>query len=392
MPSFRSSLLAGPAGSLLIALIACGPNEGPAAPTNQADIDGVLPQAIVTVDWDFAAIIPGTDDPEDLGTTETISLAGSGSIAASTGGATEHITVKGRALPPGDTERGLGLCLTAEAECTFPADGDEVGDGGPGTLLLDFSGVLPAGSVLESIDLGSLQTDEGYKVSISTDGGVTFPTVIEAYDGDASDNKTLIIGLPTANLVLMLEKAADIAPNDNDYTVKSVTTSFETEEGCTLTLGYWKTHNESFTGGAPPDAGWDNITPNGEQTGFFTTDGANSFPTTGPNAPPFTWFTVFWTSSSGNAYYQLAHQYMAAKLNILNGADPSAVSTAIADAEALFGGAAPNFTPADIGALKGSDPLRQQFITLAGTLGSYNEGTIGPGHCPEEEATLSRSR
>jgi hypothetical protein len=232
-----------------------------------------------------------------------------------------------------------------------------------------------------SIDLGSLQVDEGYKVSISTDGGVTFGAPIIAYDGDADANKTLLIGLPTANLVLKLEKAPDIAENDNDYTVKAVTTSFEVPEGCTLTLGYWKTHNESFTGGAPPDDNWLNITPNAELTGFFTTDGANSFPTTGPNAPPFTWFTVFWTSPGGNAYYQLAQQYMAAKLNILNGADPSAVSSAITSAEDLFD----TYTPADIAGLKGNDPLRQQFITLAGTLGSYNEGLIGPGHCPEED-------
>ena len=392
MLAIHMRMLAASTTSLLaLVLVGCDPSEGgPLSPEQQnPDVGGSILQVVTTVDWDFAAIIPGVLDPEDLGLDEAISLAGSGFIGATVGAPTEHITVKGRSLPVGDTERGLGLCLTEEGvTCTFPADGDEVGDGGPGTLLLDFSGVLPANSILESIDLGSLQVDEGYMVSISTDSGATFGAPIIGYDGDASDNKTLVIGLPTLNLVLKLEKAPDIAPNDNDYTVKSVTTSFETEEGCTLTLGYWKTHNESADK-APPDDNWLNITPNAEQTGFFTTDAANSYPTTGPNAPPFTWFTVFWTSVGGNAYYQLAHQYMAAKLNILNGADPSAVSTAIADAEDLFD----THTPADIAGLKGNDPLRQQFITLAGTLGSYNEGTTGPGHCPEEEPVLTtRSR
>ena len=27
--------------------------------------------------------------------------------------------------------------------------------------------------------------------------------------------------------------------------------------------------------------------------------------------------------------------------------------------------------------------VRKQFIALAGILGSYNEGLIGPGHCDE---------
>lgn len=134
--------------------------------------------------------------------------------------------------------------------------------------------------------------------------------------------------------------------------------------GCTLTLGYWKTHNETFPGGAPVDPTWD-LLPGGlaEGTTFFLS--------------AMTWYQVFWTPVGGNAYYNLAHQYMAAKLNILAGADPSAVSAAITSAETLFN----TYTPAQIGVLKGSNSLRQQFIALAGTLGSYNEGLTGPGHC-----------
>ena len=227
------------AALLTVLFIACAPgDDGPASPASPGPLlvpgngNDFVPQVTTFTVWDFAALFPGAADPEDLGTTETISTGdpADGTIAASTGAATQHITVKGKSLPVGDTERGMGLCLTAGVTCTFPADGDEVGDGGPGILLLNFSGVLPAGSVLEAVDLGSLQVDEGYKISISTDGGVTFGTPIEAYDGDADDNKTLLIGLPTANLVLKFEKAADIADNDNDYTVKSVTISFTTEE------------------------------------------------------------------------------------------------------------------------------------------------------------------
>ena len=158
-------------------------------------------------------------------------------------------------------------------------------------------------------------------------------------------------------------------------------------QGCTLTLGYWKTHNDSFKGGAPSDDNWNNILTAKEQTGFFTT-WSPSFPLAGPNTPTtFTWFNVFWTAPKGNAYYNLSQQYMAAKLNYLNGAGqvPS-VTAAIASAEAFFsytanGGNTPANWP-NTGTATKSD-----LIGWAGTLGSYNEGTIGPGHCSEDNTS-----
>ncbi len=133
--------------------------------------------------------------------------------------------------------------------------------------------------------------------------------------------------------------------------------------GCTLTLGYWKTH--SLAGPAPYDATWA-LLPGGmgAYTIFFVSGQ--------------TWLGVFETAVAGNAYYNLAHQYMAARLNVLHGAGvPAAVNTAIASATTLFA----TYTPAQIGALNGGNALRQQFIALAGTLGSYNEGLTGAGHC-----------
>ena len=75
--------------------------------------------------------------------------------------------------------------------------------------------------------------------------------------------------------------------------------------GCTLTQGYWKTHSQR--GPAPYDDNWANLGPLQQDTPFFTSG--------------YTWYSLFWTPpAGGNAYIQLAHQYMAAKLNILNGA------------------------------------------------------------------------
>lgn len=136
--------------------------------------------------------------------------------------------------------------------------------------------------------------------------------------------------------------------------------------GCTLTQGYWKTHNNSFKGGAPIDLNWNNITPGAETSPFFLSGN--------------TWFGVFWTVPKGNVYYNLADQYMAAKLNVLNGASPLVITPYLLQAQTLFG----FYTPAQIGAMKANNPVRTQFINLAGILGNYNEGLIGPGHCSEQ--------
>jgi hypothetical protein len=140
--------------------------------------------------------------------------------------------------------------------------------------------------------------------------------------------------------------------------------------GCTLTLGYWKTHNDSFPGGAPTDDTWDEILPDGEETVFFLSGQ--------------TWFEVFWTAPKGNVYYNLAHQYMAAVLNRLNGAsDPGGIDDAISDAEALFN----TYTPDQVDAWKGKQGERKLFIELAGILGDYNEGLAGVPHCDEDGFT-----
>ena len=91
------------------------------------------------------------------------------------------------------------------------------------------------------------------------------------------------------------------------------------------------------------------------------------------------YYNVLWTSPNGNAYYILAHAYIAAKLNQLNGADFTAAQSAFDTATGLFN----TYTPAQIGALRGSSTLRAQFISLATILDNYNNGLIGPGHCSE---------
>jgi hypothetical protein len=163
--------------------------------------------------------------------------------------------------------------------------------------------------------------------------------------------------------VVEVPNTASFVTDDNaetDSASSSVWVLLECAEGCTLTMGYWMTHSEF--GPAPYDDGWAQLA-NGASTLFFDSG--------------LTWYQLFWTPpAGGNAYIQLAHQYMAAKLNILNGAaTTAAVDDAIAWAEAFF----PGKTPSD--ALSGA--VRNQARSYANTLDQYNNGLIGPGHCDE---------
>ena len=132
-----------------------------------------------------------------------------------------------------------------------------------------------------------------------------------------------------------------------------------TQGGCTRSKGYWKTH--SIYGPAPYDSTWSLL---GEDSTFFLSNQTN--------------YEVMWTPpSGGNAYYMLAHQYIAVALNILAGADPADVQEAFNDATELFEA----YTPEQIGELRGNDPLRQEFISTKNALAQFNEGHIGPGNC-----------
>jgi hypothetical protein len=128
--------------------------------------------------------------------------------------------------------------------------------------------------------------------------------------------------------------------------------------GCTLTPGYWKTHSE--LGPAPYDDTWAQLS-GGASTPFFSSGKS--------------YHQVLWTPPQGNAYYILAHAYIAAKLNGLNGADLSSVSSTMTSAGQFFTSHTPgsNLTKAK----------RTQVLGWATQLDGYNNGLIGPGHCSE---------
>jgi hypothetical protein len=127
----------------------------------------------------------------------------------------------------------------------------------------------------------------------------------------------------------------------------------EEDAGCTLTQGYWKNHSSKSRGKKNID--WP--APEDEDTLLCGR----------------TWYDILHTNPrGGNAWYILAHQFIAASLNVASGAStPDQVDDALAEAAALLA--------ADCGPLPASS--NPDAINLAGILDAYNNGDVGPGHC-----------
>ena len=277
------------------------------------------------------------------------------------------------------------IVATVDCGCTFPYN---LAAGG--TLACTYSADLPDTSSRTNTATAVLQNyDYDYLLNAVVSGTTSFtgtadvvfgePTLIDECI-DVNDTYAGFLGTVCyPNVPRAFTYSRWIGPYDTcgDYMVPN-TASFVTNdtgatgsdswtvivhvpcEGCTLTQGYWKTHSEF--GPAPYDDTWA-LLANGASTPFFLSGK--------------TWYQVFWTPPArGNAYYILAHQYMAARLNILNGASSTPeVDSAIAWAEDFFKA----YTPSS----KLSRSVRNAAIAKASLLEQYNEGYIGPGHCSE---------
>lgn len=129
-------------------------------------------------------------------------------------------------------------------------------------------------------------------------------------------------------------------------TFNNVPVSPPTSRGCTYTPGYYKNKGSGLL---PP--------------GNFYLSGQ-------------TWDGVLETAPKhGNAYYGLAHHYIAAFMNAKSASTTPAVDGALSAAATYFGVATPDNWSA------GGAYSKDQLTGWAGTLGSYNEGDAGPGHC-----------
>jgi hypothetical protein len=276
-----------------------------------------------------------------------------------------------------------GIAATVDCGVSFPyalAAG--------GTLVCTYSAALPDGSNRTNTAMATLQNMPSGTTDFSGSTNVDFgsATITEVDECiEASDTYAGLLGTVCNNeapKTFTYSRTIEYSVC-GDYTVDN-TSSFVTNDtgttgsdswtvavsvpcvgGCTLTPGYWKTHSEF--GPAPYDDNWAQL-PNGANTIFFLSGQ--------------TYYEVLWTPARGIGYYILASQYIAAQLNFLNGADPSAAQAAFNEATELFN----TYTPDEVADARGKNgkALRDQFIELAKMLDEYNNGLTGPGHCSED--------
>ena len=187
----------------------------------------------------------------------------------------------------------------------------------------------------------TVEDTNGMSWSFSASGSESYSRTF-ACDGDEGEHEN------TATIV---------ETGQADSASVTVTCTPPPEPGCTLTQGHWKTHSK-YGPATPTDPTWALI---GEDTPFFQSG--------------LSWYQAINASSArGNAYFILAHQYIAAQLNVLAGAATTpAVDAALTWAESFFSSQTPTST------LTKAD--RAAAIARAELLAGYNEGAIGPGHC-----------
>jgi hypothetical protein len=337
------------------------------APTRTVDVSDVYAATNASVDCNGATA--GTGLPASLAGGGTLNCTYSVDLGAATNG--NNVATATLSNSPSGTTN----FASAPVPVTFGAPTSEIDE------TINVADTVPAGSYCTGLNtpitgcttaLAGTGPPSGTVSAANSPKTFTYTRIIGPYGtGECGDH--------------LIDNTASFTTIDTSATGSSsveILVHVPCPTGCTLTQGYWKTH--SAKGPAPFDDNWNNIPTDPYAPGTWGGTHENTvFFYSGQ-----TWYQVFWTPpSGGNAYYQLAHQYEAAVLNILNGADPSAVTATLNSALALFSN--PANTPTSIGKLKGSDPLRAQFVKLAGILGSYNTGLIGPGHCSEDSTTSS---
>ncbi len=166
--------------------------------------------------------------------------------------------------------------------------------------------------------------------------------------------------MPSAIQVVVRVYALPGALAQSDYS-PDLLSGTSIQNDCTLTQGFWKTHPLVWPSSCLPML-----------LGTVSYTQAELL-------------SIFGTPAAGNGLIFLAHQLIAAKLNICNGADPTPIAATIAAADALIDGLV--VPPIGSGFL---DPSSASGLT--DTLDDYNSGLLGVPHCdtPVKTSTWGR--
>lgn len=161
----------------------------------------------------------------------------------------------------------------------------------------------------------------------------------------ANDTDELV---PATQYVVRVRTQGAGAGSPSEYTDAMIVNSAPLAENCTYTQGYWKTH--------------------------FAEWPVTSLTLGTVNYTAAELLAIFNQPAAGNKLIILAHQLIAAKLNLANGADPSAAAATIAAADALIGALI-------VPPIGGDNLPSSPAVDYANLLDDYNNGLIGPGHC-----------
>ena len=124
------------------------------------------------------------------------------------------------------------------------------------------------------------------------------------------------------------------------------------DDDCTYTQGYWKNHPEAWP---VSSLKLGSVTYSKEEL-----------------------LAIFKTPVKGNGLISLAHQLIAAKLNIAAGASDSGIKSVIVEADALIGSL--------VVPPKGDGNLAtNKTSSLNDKLDAFNNGNTGPGHCDKKD-------
>lgn len=198
---------------------------------------------------------------------------------------------------------------------------------------------------------------ESYKLGAGKVADVVIGELFDETGLETSDRAELVEGVEYVVRVRAVASVPGAAPSANSTTI-SFTTAPRTSTDCTVSLGYWTKHPES----------WSRLTS--------ITLGSVSY-TQAEILAILRW------PAKGNGLVSLAHQLIATRLNMLLGVvPPASIIDKVALADAAIGSAV--VPPVGGGRLS---PRETRRLTWA--LRSFNNGQLGQDRCPRSMDIVS---
>ena len=232
----------------------------------------------------------------------------------------------------------------------------------------DLLGGFPADGVASTLVAGTFNGVPTFNTEGTSDSYILGPAEgIEVELGQLFDETGVTAGAtgeldPGTQYVVRVRSQGVGATDPSAFTDLMIVNSAPLAQNCTYTQGYWKNHFEAWP--------------------------VTSLTLGTVNYTAAELLAILNQPAGGNKLIILAHQLIAAKLNLANGANPTAAAATIAAADALIG----SLVVPPIG---GDSLPPSPAVGYANTLDDFNNGLIGPGHCgtvPASAATWGQMK